>query len=126
MAYEKHIRSEGSEATWSPPVEVFEKQDHFFLRMEVPGVSSEDLDISVTGDVVRVSGNRRPPEDIKHEECEVCETAYGPFYRAISLPSSVDPGKVKAELKDGMLYIGLPKATERKPTKVEVKPGATS
>jgi HSP20 family protein len=109
------------EVGWSPPVEMYEKQDKFIVRVELPGMKKDDVDISLVGDTLTISGERKPEEGIKDEEYLRCELCYGKFSRSITLPSAVDIGKVEATYENGILLISLPKAEEAKPKKIELK-----
>lgn len=109
------------EVGWSPPVEMYEKQDRFVVRAELPGIKKEEVDISLVGDTLTISGERKPEVDIKDEEYLRCELCYGKFSRTITLPSSVDSSKVEATYENGILLITLPKIEEAKPKKIELK-----
>lgn len=109
------------EVGWSPPVEMYEKTDRFVVRAELPGMKKEDIDISLVGDTLTISGERKPEADIKDEEYLRCELCYGKFSRSITLPSAVDANKVEATYENGILLITLPKAEEAKPKKIELK-----
>lgn len=109
------------EVGWSPPLEIYEKQDKFIVRAELPGMKKEDVDISLVGDTLTISGERKPEADIKDEEYLRCELCYGKFSRSITLPSTIDSSKVEATYENGILIITLPKAEEAKPKKIELK-----
>lgn len=114
-------RVPAEEVGWSPPIEMYEKADKFIVRAELPGMKKEDLDISLIGDTLTISGERKPEAEIKDEEYVRCELCYGKFSRAINLPSAVDPSKVEATYENGILVITLPKAEGAKPKKIELK-----
>lgn len=109
------------EVGWSPLIEMYEKADKFIVRAELPGIKKEDLDISLIGDTLTISGERKPEAKIKDEEYIKCELYYGKFSRAIILPSAIDPSKVEATYENGILVINLSKAEEAKPKKIELK-----
>ncbi len=109
------------EAGWSPPIEMYEKPDKFIVRAELPGMKKEDLDISLIGDTLTISGEKKPEAEIKDEEYLRCELCYGKFSRAVNLPSAVEASKVEATYENGILIITLPKAEEAKPKKIELK-----
>jgi len=100
---------------------MFEKEDAFIIRAELPGVKLEDVDISMTGDTLTVKGERKPPADVKEEEYECCEVCYGNFSRSITLPVTVEADKIQATMENGILEMRLPKVPEAKPTKITVK-----
>ena len=110
---------------WAPPVDVIEKSDNFVIKVELPGIKHEDIDVSLSDDTVTIKGERKPESDIKDEDYDRSEIAYGSFYRSIALPSSVDTKSIEAVYKDGVLRVTLQKASGAKPKKstVQVKNG---
>ena len=114
-------RVPGEELGWSPSIEMYDKDDSLFVKAELPGVKKEDVDISVTGDLLTIKGERKPPSDVKDEQYYRCEVCYGPFSRTISLPSSVKTDQIVAQYADGILEIHLPKAEEAMTKKIEIK-----
>ncbi len=109
------------EVGWSPTVEMYEKSDKFVVRAELPGMKKENIEISLIGDTLTISGERKPEEDIRDEEYLRCELCYGKFSRSIAIPSAIDTGRVEATYENGILIITLPKAEEVKPKKIELK-----
>ena len=108
------------ERGWAPPIEVFEKEDKFVVKAELPGMEEEDIDVSVTGDTLTIKGERKAEAEVNEEDYYCCERSYGSFLRSIALPSTVDAKKIEAGYEDGVLEVTLPKATEVKPKKVAV------
>jgi HSP20 family protein len=106
---------------WSPSIEMYEKDNNYIVRMELPGIKPEDVDISVSGETLTVKGQRTPPEDIKDEAYQLCETCYGEFSRSIILPESVDADKIEANFENGILNLRIPKAEEAKPKQIKVQ-----
>jgi HSP20 family protein len=106
---------------WLPAVDLFEERDHLVLRAELPGMNKEDIDISLHGDVLTLSGERK--EDAKFEKAETyrAERFLGRFQRTFTLPVAVDPNRVQASYRDGILTVTLPKAEQAKPKQIEVK-----
>lgn len=109
------------EVGWVPAVEVYEKADKFIVRAELPGMKREEFDVSVVGDTLTISGERKAESEVKDEDYYRCELCYGKFSRSIGLPAAVDPAKVEANCENGILEITLPKVEAAKPKKVEVK-----
>jgi len=105
---------------WAPAIEVFEKEDKFVVKAEVPGIKEEDIDISVIGDTLTIKGEKKAETETKEEDYYCCERSYGSFFRSIALPSNVDINKIEADCEDGVLEISLPKTAEVKPKKVTV------
>ena len=108
------------EKVWAPAVEVFDKKDKMVVRAELPGVEKKDVKVTVEGDVLTIRGERRAEEKVKDEDYYACELCYGAFSRSIYLPVKVDPSKIKANFKNGILEITIPKAKEAKPREIEV------
>ena len=107
--------------SWSPAVDIFEKGDNLMIRVELPGIKLEDIDVSVTEDTLTIKGDRNPESGIKEENYFRSEVAYGSFYRSISLPFSVDTKSIDALYEDGILRITLQRAAGTKPKKVSVQ-----
>ncbi|MFQ6039491.1 MAG: Hsp20/alpha crystallin family protein [Candidatus Poribacteria bacterium] len=105
---------------WAPAVDMFERENEVVLRAEVPGMAKEDIDISVSGNTLTISGERKTEEEIKDEDYYHCERSYGRFQRALSLPQGVDAENIKASYKNGILEVTIPKQEEAKPKKIEV------
>jgi HSP20 family protein len=114
-------RTEESIGTWGPLVDVFEKADRLVIRAELPGVQKEDMDIRIENGVLTLHGERKRDPDIKEENAYRMERVYGAFARSFSLPTTVDPTKVEATYKDGVLEVTIPKAETAKPKQIEIK-----
>ncbi len=108
------------EMGWAPAIEVFEKEDKFVVKAEIPGMKEEDIDISVVGDTLTVKGERKAESEVKEEDYYCCERSYGSFSRSITVPSNVDATKIEASYENGVLEVSLPKAPEVKPKKIAV------
>ena len=106
-----------------PAAELSETEDAIHLKLEIPGMEASDLDVEVTKDSVSISGERK--EETKTEEKGVTksEFRYGKFHRIIPLPAQVENTNVKAEYKDGILTLNLPKAEAEKTKVVKVNLG---
>ena len=105
---------------WAPAIEVFEKGDKFVIKAEVPGMTEEDIDVSVVGDTLSIRGERKAESEVNDDDYYCCERSYGSFLRSIALPSTVDTKKIEASYDNGVLEVTLPKAAEVKPKKVPV------
>ncbi len=103
-----------------PAVNVWANQDGVMVTAEVPGISPDDIDISVVGDTLTLSGERRPDdgEEVRYHRRE---RGYGRFTRALQLPYTVNVDGVEASFKNGVLNITLPRAEQDKPRKIAVK-----
>ena len=113
-------RAPAEQMGWTPAIDVFEKDDSFVVKAEIPGMKEEDIDISVSGDTLTIKGERKAESEVKEEDYHYCERCYGSFSRSISIPSSVDAAKIEASYNNGILEVTLPKAPEVKPKKIEV------
>ena len=103
-----------------PKVDIIDRKEDLLVRAEMPGVKKEDLEITVHGDRLIIEAKREVEEEEKKEEFFRHEMAYGRFYRTVRLPVDVLVDKAKAELKEGILEIYLPKAEVITPPKVKV------
>ena len=105
-----------------PPIEMYEKDDHFMVRAELPGMKKEDIDISLVGETLTIKGEKKTEEEVKEDDYYFCERSYGSFQRSVTLPSAVDTKRIEAKFSDGVLELSIPKSEEVKPKKVEIKP----
>jgi len=104
-----------------PAIDVAEEDNAIVVRAEVPGCKAEDIDISVYGNTLTISGEKKQEEEKKEKGYYHVESTYGSFRRELTLPTDVEPGKIDAVCKDGVLSITLPKAATAKAVKVKVK-----
>ena len=105
---------------WSPDVTMFMKGDDIIVEAELPGVRKEDIDIRAEGSTLSIRGERKPIEGVKDQDYYCCERSYGSFTRTLTLPSTVDPKKIDAELREGLLTIRLPKREEARPKHIPI------
>ena len=108
------------ERGWTPALDIFEKNDRFIVKAELPGMKEDDIDVSVVGDTLTIKGEKKSEEEINEEDFYHLERTYGSFMRSISLPSNVNADKIEAKYEDGVLEVDLPKIAEVKPKKVKV------
>ena len=104
-----------------PAIDVAEKEDTVLIRAEVPGLKPEELDISVYGNTLTISGEKKEAKEDQGDGFYHVESSYGSFRREVALPTDVDESKIEAVCKDGVLSITLPKAEKNKAVKVQVK-----
>ena len=104
-----------------PLMNLTEDKDNFYIRAELPGIKTKDLDISVTGDTISISGERKIPTEDEKARYHRREREAGKFNRMLNLPSQININKVEANSTDGVLTILLPKAEETKPKHISVK-----
>lgn len=115
--------SEGLERSgWTPAVDIRETEDAFLFTAELPGLDKNDVHITVENKVLTLSGERTWSEEEEEEKNSYhrIERAYGNFTRSFTLPNAVDPSKVEAKFKDGLLTITVAKAEEVKPREIEI------
>ena len=108
---------------WTPAFDVYEEKDNFIVKAELPGMKKEDISVSLHDGHLIISGERKG--ETKGEGAEVyrAERYFGKFQRAVSLPATVAASQVKAEYKDGILTVTLPKSEEAKPKQIQVDVG---
>ncbi len=112
-----------SQGTWTPVVDILEKEDAIILKAELPGVRLDDVDLQIKDDTLVLKGERRFEKDARKENYHRVERSYGTFSRSFTLPGTVDQSGISAKLKDGLLEVKLPKArsVESKPIPIEIK-----
>jgi HSP20 family protein len=119
------LRDNGEEsltaAEWSPPVDIVEDEKEYVVKAELPDVKKDDVKVSVENGLLSISGERKFEKEEKNKKYHRVERAYGYFSRCFSLPDAVDADQVKADFKDGMLTIHVPKSERARPKQIEVK-----
>jgi HSP20 family protein len=105
---------------WSPAVDVFETDNEIVIKAELPGMDAKDIDIRIEENKLLLKGERRFAKETKNENYHRVERSYGNFSRAFSLPAFVDEAKVRAEYKDGLLKVALPKKETTKPKQIKI------
>jgi HSP20 family protein len=106
---------------WTPALDVYEDKDNIFVKAELPGMKKESIDISLHDGSLSISGERKSEEKSEGTEVYRSERFVGRFQRTIALPTAVAGDKVKAQYKDGILTVTLPKAEEAKPKQIDVQ-----
>lgn len=116
-------RPETEAATWSPEVDVFERDNRLVTKVDLPGMKKEDVKVEVTDGYLTISGERRSEAEEKKENFYKCEREYGSFYRAVPLPEGAKLEDVKAIFSEGVLEVSLPLPAQResKVRKVEIQ-----
>ena len=123
------VNSDGPEEAltttgFAPPVDVYEDEHNFTLKIEVPGVEEKDIDVRIENNTLIVHGERKFEKEEKEENYRRVERQYGSFTRSFTLPNSVDPGQVSAHYDKGVLKINLAKKAEAKPKQIKVTVGS--
>lgn len=106
---------------WLPAIDVTETPETFVVETEVPGIDPQDVEISVIGDTLTVKGEKESTRETKDAVRHHVERTYGAFSRTVTLPAAVDPDRLSALSKNGVLTITLGKREEVKPHKITVK-----
>ena len=106
--------------TWSPAVDIYETEGEIIVKAELPGVDRKDISLHIENNVLTVKGERRFEKETKEENYHRIERAYGGFSRSFSIPAIVDEEKIRAEYKDGILKIALPKKEQVKPKQIAI------
>lgn len=107
----------------APPIDISEDEKAYKIAAELPGLDAKDVDVSVTGDMLVLKGEKRQEKEEKDKNYYFSERAYGAFQRSFELPASVERDKIAADFSKGVLTITLPKTPEaqKQPKKIEVK-----
>lgn len=105
---------------WVPPVDIQENGEAYLFHAELPGMSKEDIHITLENSVLRLSGERKFEKDAKKENYHRVERTYGTFTRTFTLPTQVDAEKVQAAFENGILTITVPKAEQAKPRRIAI------
>lgn len=118
IQYEDDLMTSG---TWVPPVDIYQNGDQeVVLKAELPDMNREDIDITVDNGTLTIKGEKKLAADVKEDQFHRIERRYGTFSRSFSLAQTVDPGKVAADYKHGVLTVRLPLRDEAKPRQVKV------
>lgn len=106
---------------WTPSIDIIEDAGEWLLKADLPEVKKEDVKVTVENGVLTITGERKFEKEEKDKKYHRVERAYGNFLRSFALPDGADGARVKAEFKDGVLQVHLPKSEKAKPKAVEVK-----
>jgi len=110
-------RTEG----WLPPVDVSENDEEVMVRFEAPGVNPRDIDITIAGTTLNITGKKQEKEECEGEDFYRCERRFGSFRRVIDLPESIDTDRVTADTENGVVSVHIAKKPGQKPRRVELK-----
>lgn len=114
-------KEEGARGVWSPPVDIFERENEIVLKIDLPEVIQDEIDIRVEGNTLIIQGERRFIKDVSEENYIQIERPYGTFRRIFNLPKMTDQEGIKASYKDGVLRIILPRKQETPPKQIIVE-----
>ena len=110
----------GTETSWAPAIDIAQNDDAVTVRAEVPGLTAEEITLSVQDDTLTISGEKKDSSEQSKENYYHVERSYGRFQRVLTLPTDIDAEKIEATCKDGVLTVRLPKAERVKPRKIAV------
>ena len=122
--FDTSLRRTGAAAfdgTFVPAVDVVEEKDNYLVRADLPGLSKEDVSVTLQDNYLTIKGEKKHETETKEANYYRKERVHGSFTRTIELPMSVDAKKIDAHFKDGVLQVRLPKSEEAKPKQIEVK-----
>jgi len=107
--------------SWVPAVDIYETDNHdLVVRAELPGLNREDIEVSVENSTLILKGEKKLDTEVKEENYRRIERSYGSFHRSFTLPNTVDPSRIAAEFKNGVLTVKLPFREEAKPRTINV------
>jgi len=105
---------------WTPSVDISETEKAYLIKAEIPEVKKEDVKVTVDNGVLTIQGERKMEKEEKGKKFHRIERSYGSFLRSFRIPDGVDDTKAKAEFKDGMITVTLPKSEKAKTKAVEI------
>jgi len=106
---------------WSPTLDVSETGNSIIVKAELPGLEAKDIDVSLSGDLLTIKGEKRKEEEEKGEQYHYSERYYGSFQRSFRLPTTIKSDKIEASFEKGVLKITLPKTEEAKKKEIKIK-----
>ena len=106
--------------TWSPAVDIFETEGEIVVKAELPGMERKDITLHLENNVLSLRGERKFEKETKDENYHRIERSYGAFSRSFAIPATVDEEKIRADYKDGVLNIVLPKKEQARPKQIKI------
>ncbi|MFZ3199657.1 MAG: Hsp20/alpha crystallin family protein [Candidatus Acidiferrales bacterium] len=106
--------------TWAPAVDIYETENELVLKADLPDINEKDLDVRIENNMLTIHGERKFEQEVKEDNYLRMERTYGSFNRSFSLPNTVNSEAIKAEYKNGVLTVELPKRAESKPKQVKI------
>ena len=110
-----------SSGFWSPAVDIYETESDIVLKAELPEINQKDILINIENNVLTLKGERKLEKEAKEDNYHRMERSYGSFTRSFTLPNAVEQEKIKAQYKDGVLKITMPKKAEKKGKKIDIE-----
>jgi HSP20 family protein len=109
------------EDLWMPAIDIEEKDGTIEVKAELPGMKKDDIKVTIHDNMLTLSGERRHEKETDHQTFHRVERAYGKFIRTIALPVPVSADKIKAQYRDGVLQVTLPKPEALKPADIKIE-----
>ena len=109
-----------STTIWSPAVDIYETDGEIMVQAELPGMDRKDISLHLENNVLTIRGDRQFKKETKEDNYHRIERSYGAFSRSFSIPTTVDEDKIRADYKDGVLKIALPKKEQAKPKQIQI------
>lgn len=119
--FDERVFKGGESVGWTPACDIYEDEEGLALRFELAGVDPKDVEVRFDNGVLTLRGERKLEKEDRRENYHRVELSYGTFTRSFSLPGTVDADKIRAESKNGVLVISLPKRADAKPRSIQVK-----
>ena len=107
-------------AAWYPATDIYETKDDYVFRLEVPGLAKDDINVEFNNSTLTIKGEKKEDKEVKKEDYHRVESFSGAFSRSYTLPRNVDATRIKANMKDGILELFIPKAEEAKPKSIAI------
>lgn len=115
------VDTNSESSSWMPTVDISETENSFEIHAELPGVLEDDVNVSVTDNLLTIKGEKRQEEKSEEKNIHRIERRYGTFQRSFTLPRQVNTADIKAGFKDGILTLYIPKVEEAKPTEIPIE-----
>ena len=123
--FEEDLKREGEEAPmstrcWAPATDIYETKEEYVFKLELPGISKDDVKVELEGDKLRITGDREEEKEVEKENYHRVERVCGSFARSFQLPKNANGEKVSANMKDGILELRIPKQEEAKAKSITI------
>jgi len=123
--FEEDLKREGEEAPmstrcWAPATDIYETKEEYVFKLELPGISKDDVKVELEGDKLRITGDRKEEKEVEKENYHRVERVCGSFARSFQLPKNANGEKVSANMKDGILELRIPKQEEAKSKSIPI------
>ena len=120
--YDRGHEDVTSQSAWFPPVDIYETEGkEIVLKVELPGLKREDIDLTVEQNTLTIKGQRRRDEAIREQQYHRVERMYGSFSRSFTLPNTIESSGVRADYRDGVLTVTLPVRVDARPRQIQVE-----